>query len=746
MFRNVNTGKKLTILCLTFIVAIAVPIYSLLQYRQNEVELLSRELVGSRYVAILRGIYASVLTSAPNTPVPLRSTASSDEVLNALKVAEANSGGMMQTAELARSLAITLRALWSKDSARTPRASFVLDALGVIRELASRIGEDSNLALDPIPESYYLQDIVVTKLPAILSQLGEEQTLIGEIAAAGKLSSQRHGRLLMVDGLLRSSTAELRRDLATAYRFNIDGSLKRQLDADASEMVRNVGLYFNATDEQLAGRDGKDIDASSLGAPFAAAVDSSLRLWVVVQAELDRLLTERVAHLNSRMLRSIVVTGGLGIVSIILAVVMYQSIVQPLERLKHVVTQVRQTKYYGLRVRDVGQDEVGQLGAAFNDMLSELSAAHHRERRLVEANIIGIFVVDIEGHIIEANDAFLHMVGYDREDLAAGRVNRTDLTPPEWRERDARTVAEVKATGTVQPFEKEYFRKDGTRIPVLIGATAFDEKRDQGVGFVLDLTERKRAEAEARGSERRYREVQAELAHAARVATMGQLTASIAHEVKQPIGAAAAYAEAALRFLARRPPELEEVRESLEGIVATSYRAAEVIDRIRDLVKKAPPRKDRFEINGAIREVIELTRGEAMKNGVSVQMQLADGLPLIEGDRVQLQQVILNLIINGVQAISEASDGPRQVLISTGKPESGGVLVAVRDSGPGLAPGTLDHVFEAFHTTKPGGLGLGLSICRSIIEAHGGRLWASANVSRGAIFQFTVPAHSDSAS
>ncbi len=717
MFRNVNTGKKLTILCLTFIIAIAVPIYSLLQYRQNEVELLSRELVGSRYVAILRGIYASVLTSAPNTPVPLRSTASSDEVLNALKVAEANSGGMMQTAELARSLAITLRALWSKDSARTPRASFVLDALGVIRELASRIGEDSNLALDPIPESYYLQDIVVTKLPAILSQLGEEQTLIGEIAAVGKLSSQRHGRLLMVDGLLRSSTAELRRDLATAYRFNIDGSLKRQLDADASEMARNVGLYFNATDEQLARRDGKDIDASSLGAPYAAAVDSSLRLWAVVQAELDRLLTERVADLNSRMLRSIVVTGGLGIISIILAVVMYQSIVQPLERLKHAVTQVRQTKYYGLRVRDVGQDEVGQLGAAFNDMLSELSAAHHRERRLVEANIIGIFVWDIEGHIIEANDAFLHMVGYDREDLAAGRVNRTDLTPPEWRERDVRTVAEVKATGTVQPFEKEYFRKDGSRIPVLIGATAFDEKRDQGVGFVLDLTERKQAEAEARDSERRYREVQAELAHAARVATN------------------------------RQTPDLGGgAREALACIVNDGNRAAEVIDRIRDLVKKAPPRKDRLEINGAIREVIELTRGEAMKNGVSVQMQLAEDLPLIEGDRVQLQQVILNLIINGVQAMSEASDGPRQVLISTGKPESGGVLVAVRDSGPGLAPGTLDHVFEAFHTTKPGGLGLGLSICRSIIEAHGGRLWASANVPRGAIFQFTVPAHSDSAS
>jgi PAS domain S-box-containing protein len=746
MFRNINTGNKLTILCLAFIIAIAVPIYSLLQYREKEVELLSRELVGSRYVAILREIYASVLASASNSPVPLRSTASSDDVLNALKVAEANSGGMMQTAELARSLATTLRALWSKDSARTPSGSFVLDALGVIRELASRIGEDSNLALDPIPESYYLQDIVVTKLPAILSQLGEEQTLIGEIAAVGKLSSEHHGRLLMVDGLLRSSTAELRRDLATAYRFNIDGSLKRQLDADASEMVRNVGLYFNATDEQLAGRDGKDIDANSLGAPFAAAVDSSLRLWAVAQAELDRLLTERIADMNSRMLRSIVVTGGLGIVSVILAVVMYRSIVQPLERLKHVVTQVRQTKDYGLRVRDVGQDEVGQLGVAFNDMLSELSAAHHRERRLVEANIIGIFVVDSEGRIVEANDAFLHMVGYDREDLAAGRVNRRDLTPPEWRERDARTLAEVKATGTVQPFEKEYFRKDGSRIPVLIGVTAFDEKRDQGVGFVLDLTERKRAEAEARDSERRYREVQAELAHAARVATMGQLTASIAHEVKQPITANVASAHAAQNWLDRQTPDLEEAKKALVQIVNDSIRAAEVIDRIRDLVKKAPPRKNRLEINGAIREVVELTRGEAMKNGVSVQMQLADGLPLVEGDRVQLQQVILNLIINGIQATSEASDGPRQVQISTGKPESGGVFVAVRDSGPGLAPGSLDCIFEAFHTTKPGGLGLGLSICRSIIEAHGGRLWASANVPRGAIFQFTVPAHSGSAS
>ena len=257
----------------------------------------------------------------------------------------------------------------------------------------------------------------------------------------------------------------------------------------------------------------------------------------------------------------------------------------------------------------------------------DLAEREAKIRRLVDANIIGIFIWDLEGRILEANDAFLRMVGYDREDLVSGRVRWTDLTPPEWRDRDERAVAELKTTGTVQPFEKEYFRKDGSRVPVLIGAATFEERRDQGVAFVLDLTERKRAEAEARESERRYREMQMELAHANRVATMGQLTASIAHEVNQPIAAAVTNAQAALRWLGARPPDLEEVRQALGRIVKDGNRAGDVIGRIRDLVKKAPPRKDRVDINEAIREVIALTRGEAAKNGVSVQTALAEGLP-----------------------------------------------------------------------------------------------------------------------
>jgi PAS domain S-box-containing protein len=376
----------------------------------------------------------------------------------------------------------------------------------------------------------------------------------------------------------------------------------------------------------------------------------------------------------------------------------------------------------------------------------DLEQREAKIRRLVDANIIGIYLWELEGRIIEANDTFLRIVGYEREDLLSGRVSWVDLTPPEWRDLDARAIEGLKIAGRLPPVEKEYFRKDGSRVPVLIGSAAFDEQRDQGVAFVLDLTERKRAEAEARESERRYREMQMEVAHANRVATMGQLTASIAHEVNQPIAAAVTNAQAALRWLAARPPDLEEVRQALDHIVKDANRAGDVIGRIREIIKKAPSRKDRVDINEAIREVIELTRSEAAKHGASVQTALGKGLPPIEGDRVQLQQVVLNLIVNAVQAMGAIAEGPRELFIVTARAEPNGVLVAVKDSGPGVAPANLAQLFASFYTTKPDGLGMGLSICRSIIEAHGGRIWATANQPRGAIFNFTIPTHSGSAS
>jgi PAS domain S-box-containing protein len=353
-------------------------------------------------------------------------------------------------------------------------------------------------------------------------------------------------------------------------------------------------------------------------------------------------------------------------------------------------------------------------------------------RRLVDSNIIGIFMWCADGRITDANEAYLRIIGCDRGDLVAGRLSWRDLTPPEWRSADDRRAAQLEAGGTAQPYEKEYLRSDGSRVPVLVGATAFEGTPHEGVGFVLDLTDRKRVE-------RAYTQVQTELAHANRVATMGHLTASIAHEINQPIGAAITYANAALNWLGRQSPNLEEVRRALGLIVEADIRAGDVIDRIRALVKKAPARKDRVEINEAILEIVELTRREMVKNAISMHMQLAESLPAVQGDRVQLQQVILNLLINAIDAMSEMSEGPRELLISTQSTELEGVLLAVCDTGPGLAPESADRLFESFYTTKPGGLGMGLSICRSIIEAHQGRLWATANIPRGAVFQFTLP-------
>jgi C4-dicarboxylate-specific signal transduction histidine kinase len=235
------------------------------------------------------------------------------------------------------------------------------------------------------------------------------------------------------------------------------------------------------------------------------------------------------------------------------------------------------------------------------------------------------------------------------------------------------------------------------------------------------------------------REAQTELAHVNRVTTMGQLAASIAHEVNQPVAAAVINANAALHWLAAEPPDLEEARQSLHQIIADGNRASEVINRIRALIKKVPSRNDQLDINDAILEVIALTRSEFLRNGVSLQTELANALPFIQGDRIQLQQVILNLIINAVEAMSGVSEGSRELLIGTGNDASKGVRVSVQDSGPGLSPESFNRLFDPFYTTKPSGMGMGLSICRAIVEAHGGRVWASRNAGPGATVEFILP-------
>jgi len=490
----------------------------------------------------------------------------------------------------------------------------------------------------------------------------------------------------------------------------------------------------------------------------------------------------------------------------------------------------------------------------------DLAEREAKIRRLVDANIIGIFISGLRGRVLEANDAFLHLVGYDRDDLVSGRIRWTDLTPSEWRERDKRALAELSSNTIAQPYEKEFFRKDGSCVPVLIGGALFEEGGNEGVAFVLGLTERKRAEKALRESEAKFRDyaettsdwfweigpdykftlltenafgsdaadrigtvcwehaldletepekwrlvratldsrkpfrdfvycsagrngspmyvkasgkpvfdangefrgyrgtgtdvtalmraqeeherlrqLESDLAHMNRLSMMGELAASLAHEVTQPIATARNNARAALNFLDKQPPDLGDVREALACVVGDADRAGAIIDRIRDHIKKVPPRRHRFDLNEAINEVIGLARSAIIRNGVSVQTRLTEGLAPVQGDRVQLQQVVLNLILNAVDAMSTVEAEPRDLLISIEQTQTGGVLVSVRDSGPGIDPTRLEQVFEAFYTTKSSGVGMGLSICRSIIDAHGGRLWAEANEPRGAVFQFTLP-------
>jgi signal transduction histidine kinase len=246
--------------------------------------------------------------------------------------------------------------------------------------------------------------------------------------------------------------------------------------------------------------------------------------------------------------------------------------------------------------------------------------------------------------------------------------------------------------------------------------------------------------------QRDLRELQMELAHANRIATIGQLSSSIAHELTQPIAAARNHARAALHFLDKQPPNLGEAREALDFVVADVDRAGDIIGRIRDHFKKAPPKMDWFDMNEAIHYAITLTRGEAINNGVSIQMQPAEGLPSFRADRVQVQQVIVNLIVNAIQAMSGAGDGRRELQISAKADEAEGVRVEVRDTGPGLALESLPRLFEPFYTTKAEGMGMGLAISRSIVEAHGGRLWAMACEPHGALFQFTIPTKQDATS
>jgi PAS domain S-box-containing protein len=410
-------------------------------------------------------------------------------------------------------------------------------------------------------------------------------------------------------------------------------------------------------------------------------------------------------------------------------------------RLRRADGQYRWHMIHGVPLRNTSGNIVKWYGAAadIEERKRVEEALRRSEAYLAEAQRLshtGSWAIDYANTKILHSSAEHHrLFGFDP----------TGGTPP-WRDwwlrvhPDDRAMTDEIIGGSYREhtdFELDYriCRPDGTiKYLHVVGHPVLSTAGDviEFVGTSIDMTERRQAE-ESR------QDAQNKLAHANRVTTMGQLTASIAHEIKQPMTAARTSAGAALRWLDRTPPDLAEVREALAGIVGDADRAGEIVERIHALVKKVPPRKDRLDMNEAILEVITLTRSEIMRNGVSLQTDLASGLPSVHGDRIQLQQVVLNLILNAVEAMGAQRDGTRELMIATGEDGATGVIVTVRDSGPGLGPEGLERLFDAFYSTKPGGMGMGLAICRSIIDIHGGKIIAAANVPSGAVFCFTLP-------
>jgi PAS domain S-box-containing protein len=374
--------------------------------------------------------------------------------------------------------------------------------------------------------------------------------------------------------------------------------------------------------------------------------------------------------------------------------------------------------------------------AAEREQAEEALRESERQFRAIFDNAaIAIALVSPDGRPVESNPALVEMLGYSSEELR--RMTFAEFTHPSDVDLDLRLYRRLM-DGEIESYriEKRYYRKDGrivwANLTVSLVRNGLGQPRF-AIGMAEDITERKWAEAN-------LLETQAELAHISRLTALGELTASIAHEVNQPLAAIVGNADICLSWLNSKGADLGMVREALADIIDDGNRAGQVIARVRSLIKKDEAQKELLDINAVIREAIALVASEAVRRQVSLKAELSPHIPPVLGDRIQLQQVLLNLIMNGFESMAACEGGPRELIIKSGECDSAFISVEIRDSGPGIDPADLERVFAAFYTTKSNGIGIGLSICRSIINAHGGKLWAARDPRRGAIFEFKLPA------
>ena len=608
MFKDLRAGTKFLILCGVCLVLTSVATYALLVEKQIAINFARSELVGSKYLALLRPIYVAVLKTETNAELADRNNALASESVASLSRADAETAGILHIESAVKALAATLRDLNASTTAGIPADEAYLAALKNLRELAARVGDDSKLTLDPVLDTYHVGNVVVTRLPTALEELGNAQLLTRTPQTAND-PVDRKARLIALDTLLRANIDGVTNDLRAAQRGNPDGRLRQLVDPAIASFARHANAYLDTLRTVVdSGADNAKPDAS-----YAGAVNSALDAWDIAQKQLDQLLLERIDHLSRQRLISLIVIGALGMLGLLVALLTYRDMIVPIKRLAELANTIRETKNYGLRFNYESRDEIGRLAGAFNEMLGELSVA--REREIMS---------------------------------------------------------------------------------------------------------------------------QTEIARVSRLTTMGAMVASIAHEIRQPLAAVVANSHAGTRWLTREEPDLGEVRAALESIGENGHRANEVITSISAMFKKNPERRMPVDMNEVVNNVLNLSRGELHSRKITLHTKLAPDLPRVSADSVQLTEVLLNLVMNAVEAMSTTAEKLRVLAIAS-QLEAEGVTITVEDSGAGIDAKSAEQIFEAFFTTKSTGMGMGLAICRSIIAAHDGRLWASPGNSCGAIFHVVLP-------
>jgi signal transduction histidine kinase len=605
MFRDLRAGTKFLILCLVSLALTSVATYALLVEKQIAINFARKELVGSKYLALLQSIYVTVLKNQANGDLGDRQGTSARDAIDSLARADAETSGTLHIAKAAEALATTLRGLETSNSASTN--DIYSAALKTLRDLAARIGDDSNIILDPVLDTYHVGNIVVTRFPTALEEIGQAQLL----ARASKNDSvDRNARFIALNTLLRANIEGVYNDLKVAQRGGAEDRLKQAVEPALAAFATKATAYLDALRASI-GAGGANVTRPD--AEYASAVRSALDAWKTTQQQLDQLLIQRIDDLQRQRLLSLVVIGTLGMLGLFVAFLTYRDMIVPIRQLADLANNIRETKNYGLRSDYKSRDEIGGLAASFNEMLGELEVA--REREMMR---------------------------------------------------------------------------------------------------------------------------QAEISRVSRLTTMGAMVASIAHEIRQPLAALVANSHAGTRWLERKEPNLEEARSALASIAQDGHRANEVITSISMMFKKNANRRVPVNTNEVVNDVINLSRGELRSRKIALHTKLAPDLPQVPADPVQLREVLLNLIMNAAEAMN-STDESRRVLAIVSMPADDGISITVEDSGIGLDPKNAEQIFEAFFTTKPTGMGMGLAICRSIIAAHGGRLWASPGHSCGTVFHVVLP-------